>query len=62
MHQSIWVRMFATFAMTGFLWIPVVFAAFAIGRRQISLKSIFVFLTIESLALAAYVWFVSEMR
>jgi len=38
-------------AVVGFMWIPIVAGAYALGRRQISLKFLFVVLAIESVAL-----------
>ena len=38
------------------LWLPVVFAAFAIGRRRFSLRALLVFVTLESVSIGAVWW------
>ena len=35
-----------------FLWLPLVLVAFAVGRKQIGLKFLFVFVTAEAIAMA----------
>ena len=37
---------------TGPIWVPVVFLAYALGRRQFSLMFLFVAITTEAIALA----------
>ena len=40
------------------VWIPVVFAAYAIGRKQYGLKLLFALVTVEAIALAAASWLI----
>ncbi len=42
------------FVVLSFLWLPPVFAAYAIGRRRISLRMILLFFAVESIALAHF--------
>jgi len=48
-------------AVSAFIWLPLVFAAFAIGRRQCSLRFIFLATASEAIALAGAAWFVTNL-
>ena len=39
------------------LWVPLVFGAFALGRRKLGLWFYFALLTAESLSLGVLIWF-----
>lgn len=41
---------------SGVLWLPVVFIAWAIGRRTTSLRFLFVLLALEAACLALAIW------
>ena len=43
-----------------FLWLPVVYGAYILGRRQFSLASFFVFLTVECIAVGRFAWKVAQ--
>ena len=38
------------------LWLPIVFVAFAVGRKRFSLKLLMVLITAEGFALACLTW------
>jgi hypothetical protein len=42
------------FVFSAFLWLPIVFAAYAIARRKTSLRLLFAFVAIEGIALGYY--------
>jgi hypothetical protein len=43
------------------VWLPIVFAAYAIGRRQFSLLVLFLLLTAEAVSITAMVWLMRTM-
>ena len=47
---------FQQLAYTSFLWIPIVFVAYAIGRKRVGLRFIFVFTAVEALAVLIALW------
>ena len=47
---------FVACTATGFMWLPLVFAAFAIGRRRCGLKLFFAAIAAEALAVAYCIW------
>jgi hypothetical protein len=47
-------------AISSPLWIPIAFAAYAVGRRRFNLKLLFAFLTVEAIALAVFVTMVRD--
>lgn len=55
-------RFAAILMVTSFMWMPLPFAAYAIIRRRISIPLVVGFLVAESVALGAYVLFVSNMK
>lgn len=62
-HYTAWEC--ATTVLIGFadsmpLWLALVYAAYAIGRRQITLTSLFAFVTIESVALGYLAWRIAK--
>jgi hypothetical protein len=50
------VMVTASFAIGTPLWLPIAFAAYAIGRRRFSLWALLTFVTLESIAIAALAW------
>lgn len=52
--------MFAIFLMSSPFWIPVVFVAYAVRAKRISLLSLFILTSAEALGLAAFLWFLQN--
>ncbi len=54
------LRMAAFYAMwhsfSLFVFVPMIWGAYAIGRKRVSLRGIFVLVTIEAASIAWYVW------
>lgn len=55
-------RFLAILMVTSFMWTPLPFAAYAIVRRRLSIALVVAFLVAESIALGAYLLFVSNMK
>jgi hypothetical protein len=52
-------QIFWEFVSLAWMWLPIAFAAFAIGRRRFSLRSAVIFLILEAVALA---YFANKLR
>jgi hypothetical protein len=50
------VHILRELAALAFLWLPLVFAGYAIGRRQVGLRFVFIAISIEAVALAYFAY------
>jgi len=58
-----WIRhLSALVGYTAFLWVPVVFLAYSVGRRRIGIRSILIFIAIEAAAVALNIYLYLHMR
>ena len=53
---EVFVIAVAGFLISTFLWLPVAFAAFVVGRRKLSSSCMLVFVTLEIIAIAVPAW------
>ena len=44
--------------LSGVVWLPVVFIAYAVGRRQVSLRLLLIAITCEAILLGLSVWLI----
>jgi len=43
-------------AHTSFIWVPIVFAAFAISSRRVGIRFLLLFTAVEALAISIAIW------
>ena len=61
-HSPIFALLFlmaSTFVAAAPLWLPLAFLAYVMGRRQMSLRLLFFFVTVEAICIAvvtAFLW------
>jgi hypothetical protein len=50
-HDKLYFQFLEPTLTVAFIWLPLVFLAFAFGRRKVGLKFVFIFVTAESFAI-----------
>lgn len=47
-------------ALSAAIWVPIAYAAYVLGKRQVSMASLLVFVTAECVACGYMAWFIRE--